>query len=421
MKEVYNIIQLLKQTPSRIAKENILEKYKNHKLLKLCVKYCYHPQLKFNVQKIQFVKNIDDKFRRQYGNVESLFKMLDYLASKRGCTQEEYNALCMIASAIGTEAVLVTNRIVKKNFDCGCSVKTFRKFFPDVLPVFELMKPISDIRKFMKTVKDPKNVVWSIKLDGTRNYCIVNISGEIQHWSTRGKQFHNFHHFDRELMDLALQIKNITRISGPIIFDGEVTYHENGSEIEDFQRGLTQISRKDNLDPDKQRYQIFGIPLTELNFIEQYGILKQIDFTKYEKLHLLEHYVYNGEWSVDGLKKHAQYFIDQGREGVVYKYMYYKFERKHSNLWLRIKRKDSVDLPVIGFEYGTGKYKDVVGALICDYNGVEVKVGSGLDDKDRVEFLDNLPTVIEVEYDSITKDGSLRNPVFKRVRDDKII
>jgi DNA ligase-1 len=422
MKEVCDIIQLLKQTPSRLGKENILEKYKNHQLFKLCVKYAYHPKLKFNVKNVKFVKKVSEDFKRQYGNIETLFKMLDYLANKRGCTQQEWSILCSIASAIGTEAVVVADKIVKKNFDCGCSVKTFRKFFPDTLPVYELMKPISDIKKFMKAVKDPKNVVWSIKLDGIRNYCVVDSNNNVQHWSTRGKALHNFHHFDENLIKLANQIRRkLGKERIPIIFDGEVTYHSNNNEIEDFQKGLTQVSRKSDLEPEKQRYQIFGIPLdNKINFVDQYNILIQIDFSQFNNITLVTHYLYDGEWSEEGIKKHAQYFIDQGREGIVYKYINYVFERKRSNLWLRVKKQETVDLPVIGFEYGTGKNKNVVGALICVYNGIEVKVGSGLSDEDRKEFLQNLPKVIEVEYTNITKDGSLRNPVFKRVRDDKI-
>ena len=47
--------------------------------------------------------------------------------------------------------------------------------------------------------------------------------------------------------------------------------------------------------------------------------------------------------------------------------------------------------------------------------------GSGLSDEQRYEFLDNPPSIIEVEFKEITPDGSLREPTMKRARDDKNI
>ena len=59
--------------------------------------------------------------------------------------------------------------------------------------------------------------------------------------------------------------------------------------------------------------------------------------------------------------------------------------------------------------------------LIVDFKGVQVRIGSGYSDDQRVEFLDQLPKLIECTFKEITLDGSLREPVFERVRDDKWI
>jgi ATP-dependent DNA ligase len=78
-------------------------------------------------------------------------------------------------------------------------------------------------------------------------------------------------------------------------------------------------------------------------------------------------------------------------------------------------------LSVVGVNRGKSgkKYGDVLGALIVNFRGTGVCVGSGYSDQQRVEFLDNPPKVIEIEYKSITKDGSLFHPSFVRIRADK--
>ena len=81
----------------------------------------------------------------------------------------------------------------------------------------------------------------------------------------------------------------------------------------------------------------------------------------------------------------------------------------------------------IGFEEGTGKYVDMLGAFICEYKGGQVKVGSGLTDEQRIEVWRNSRNyenlIIEVSYFEETKDStgklSLRFPTFKDFRFDK--
>jgi DNA ligase-1 len=85
----------------------------------------------------------------------------------------------------------------------------------------------------------------------------------------------------------------------------------------------------------------------------------------------------------------------------------------------------SCDCKIIGFEEGTGRLQGTLGAILIDYKGNEVKVGSGYSDQDRKYIWDNkdslLGRVIEVQYFEETQnqkdDGlSLRFPVFLRIR-----
>lgn len=101
---------------------------------------------------------------------------------------------------------------------------------------------------------------------------------------------------------------------------------------------------------------------------------------------------------------------------------------KRTDYILKVKVMSTCDLKVVGFEEGTGKNQGKLGALIVDYKGFLCGVGSGFTDYDR-DYIWNhkeeyLNKIVEVQYfeESKNQDGgiSLRFPVFKKIRYDKI-
>lgn len=87
-----------------------------------------------------------------------------------------------------------------------------------------------------------------------------------------------------------------------------------------------------------------------------------------------------------------------------------------------------MDLPIVRCEEGTGRLSGTLGALVLNYKGNEVKVGSGLSDEMREALWNNAENLIgvlcEVKYKEISKDKntgleSLQFPVFVSLRLDK--
>ena len=95
---------------------------------------------------------------------------------------------------------------------------------------------------------------------------------------------------------------------------------------------------------------------------------------------------------------------------------------------LKIKRFYTMDLKIVGYEEGTGRLEGTLGALVLEYKGNTVKVGSGFTDEQRTELWNNREDIIgalcEVKYKEISSDKntgleSLQFPVFVQMRFDK--
>lgn len=113
---------------------------------------------------------------------------------------------------------------------------------------------------------------------------------------------------------------------------------------------------------------------------------------------------------------------EHGYEGTMVKDYSKPYEPVRSHTWMKIKDELTVDVRVVRIKPGTGKYEGMCGALVCDYNGVEVPV-SGMTDAQRKKFSrwprSIIGKLVEVEYQEETVHGSLRHPRFKCVRADK--
>jgi DNA ligase-1 len=151
-------------------------------------------------------------------------------------------------------------------------------------------------------------------------------------------------------------------------------------------------------------------------------LFNMIDFRYFELLPLL----YVGE-DTSKITEILEEEVANGEEGIMINDYNALYEFKRTNSLLKVKKFNSCDLQVIGFEEGTGKYVGQLGAMVCEYKGGVVKVGSGLTDDLRNEIWQNRDrynnVIIEVSYFEETKDStgklSLRFPTFKDFRFDK--
>lgn len=133
--------------------------------------------------------------------------------------------------------------------------------------------------------------------------------------------------------------------------------------------------------------------------------------------------------------KLLDFITNNGGEGIMINLASGEYYQTRSNVLLKYKKVQTMDMKVVDIEYGEGKYSGMIGALVCectlpDGNQVSCKVGSGLNDMQRLQWAINknliLGKIIEVAYFSLSKTGtignmhySLRFPRLKTIRRDK--
>ncbi|AGC36081.1 putative ATP-dependent DNA ligase protein [Rhizobium phage RHEph10] len=142
-------------------------------------------------------------------------------------------------------------------------------------------------------------------------------------------------------------------------------------------------------------------------------------------------------------------------EGAMVKSYEGPYEKKKSYTWLKIKPEDTIDLFVVGFYNGkeNDENENRLGGVIVDHKGVEVRIGGGWSSDDRDQLWEDwqhdaallgidpkvgykkghslapadvhekgyklLGRMLEIEFNEVTPDGSLRHPRAVRFRDDK--
>lgn len=286
-----------------------------------------------------------------------------------------------------------------------------------------------------KPFSDP-DWLFEVKWDGTRALCFVN----------EKVRFFNRRETDITYRYPELQIRETVK-SSSCILDGEIVVLEKGKP------SFQNLQRREHVDdPFKIHllsqeipavYIVFDIlsldstDVTESPLIERKKLLREV--VSESSLVLLSPYV-------DGKgKEYFEAVTAAGFEGIMAKRKdSFYYPGKRSELWLKIKKMQTVDCVIGGFTDGEGARKGYFGALLLGVNQPLTfvgKVGTGFSDRDLehltailtrtetnenpfsqhmegVHFVNPL-YMCEVKYLELTKDGKLRTPVFLRLRDDK--
>jgi DNA ligase-1 len=419
-----NIIKLLEEDNSRLAKEAILLEALDEGLPEFFegLTMALDPLVTFGVKQVP-ESTIDGQ-----GLAWPVFKELCRKLIDRSLTGHAARDAIILCKDTATVAQWNDwyRRILIKDLRCGVSEKTVNKVAPGTVPVFTCALA-HDSAKHEKKMVGKKQI--EIKLDGVRVITIIR-GNKVEMFSRNGKQFHNFGHIIEEIE----RVLETNPAPYDLVLDGEVM-------SANFQDLMKQVHRKDNVQNKDAVLHLFDLcPLAEFQnggwtkpqvfrsaavkaWVKQHtDVLQHVTALDWEEVNLDTQ---EGQDRFTALNKAA---VEGGYEGVMIKDIDAPYECKRTHAWLKAKPFIEVTLEVVDVEEGTGRNAGRLGALVCrgedDGRMVEVNCGSGFSDSDRDTFWNSrdalVKQLVEVRADAITQnqDGtySLRFPRFKTFR-----
>lgn len=293
-------------------------------------------------------------------------------------------------------------------------------------------------------------VAVELKIDGMRGFITVKHATEkdektgeeipvydVQTTSREGNVWTSV----RKVEDALLDVFAESNLKEDYVFDGEFYC---GS----FKKTQSQIKKKD-VEAEDAVFIIFDcFPLSQHNEVgtpDGYTErrLRLLDFFKAANLEQLKKLQLSRSVLAQNVDEVNALYVQaraMGKEGVVIKQLegdLAKWKGKRGNGWLKIKDRETIDLKIVGAAPGKPglKYEKTLGNLIVELPEREKReaaglmltcdVGVGLTDEERDAFwaMHQAGTlagkIVELSFHERTPDGSLRHPVFERIRDDK--
>lgn len=271
-----------------------------------------------------------------------------------------------------------------------------------------------------KKVVENREFYITTKIDGERIFAI-KVDGEVGIFSRDNKPING-------LVEIEWQLHCIPWDN--FIIDGELTLlnRENLTSKEQYKKTM-EIARTKGEKHGLKMLVFDCIPIHDsitagcmYKYSTRRTIFNGFHYKYIEALPVLYH-----GCDTNVIEKILDEQIAKGEEGIMINLADAPYMQGRTNALLKVKRMKDLDLKVIGYEEGKGKNEGKLGALIVDYKGNQVKVGTGFSDSIRKEIWEDrdnwLGKIITVRYFEETpeKNGkvSLRFPVYVDWRDDK--
>lgn len=410
------IIASLARTSSRLEKESILGSCKDEEFKEL-LSYTYDPFKMFGVKQIPEVTSYGNgSVKEGWGEIKFI---LDKLIKRELTGNRALDIITSLLSSLtAPEAELLSN-IIRKDLRCGISVKTANKVFPKLIPTFELMLAAQE-KDSKVQYRKKRGAYAEVKKDGLR--CAAIYDGEnVMFLSRGGKPFDTLYFLEDEVIKF---------LNGkPGFLDGEICGDNFNETVSGVKRDVeNEFTRKvkyviyDHLFYDewinKKTTRIREHRVQELD-------LMFFGMGPSKHLEMIQYWVIHSEEEARDLFNQVR---AKGEEGLVLKDMDNIYEFKRSRTISKMKPSETMDLEIIGFEEGSGKYVGMLGALIVDYKGKPCRIGTGFKDSDRKWLWDNRPIVLGqlcectfMEETSSVKEnsnagGSTRHAVYHGLR-----
>lgn len=422
---IHNLMKIvsdLKSISSTNEKKKFLEEHRNDEEFIHLLKFLLDARKITGISKAKLNKNISTKY---LGNVARLNNMdelyLYFTYNNTGTDTDIFACQHMIEEHAETdEEKKFIGDIITKSLKLGVDVKLVNSVYgKGFIPVHEVQlgSPRDKLR-----LRNGEEFWLTQKLNGTR---ATYINGKLI--SRQGIEFKGLEHI----------IEELSNYGEDYIFDGElIRKNTDGlSDNENFTIG-TGIINSDEGDKSCIEFVVFDM-VDKFDFLmrgkskQDYRIRRSMlnviaeDCRNCDSVRVVPVIYYGSDPNM--IDHYLEYAESMGWEGLMLN-KNAPYVCKRTTDLIKIKKFKYSDLKIVGYEEGTNKYEGMLGAVIVDYKGNTVNVGSGFTDEQREEYWkireELIGKIVEVKYKDVTKDKktgleSLQFPVFQRIREDK--
>lgn len=405
---------------SRTEKMRVLKKYSEDDNVKFFLDFVYNPYIVTGIS--------DKKISKTVAPIYFEDDIYDYLKQHNTGRDEDIARVQFVMNEFPEELRPLFKAVVTKNLNLGVDSKTINKVIPNILPEFNIMLA----NKYFDNPSVVEGMEFAIttKIDGGRIVALKE-NGVVSFYTRAGQKYEG-------LVDLENELSGIAEDN--FMLDGELTLLDKGNLVSKEQYKETmKISRKDGIKHGLKMLVFDWLPISDFKKqystipycsrrIEAMKLLRNSDgsnrLTYFELLPVL--YYGNDTSKISEILKEQ---VAAGNEGIMLNVGSAPYRFKRSSDLLKVKLMNDLDLEVIGFEEGTNRHAGRLGALIVNYKGFAVKIGSGFSDELRDEIWQNKNTYLGrlavVQYFETTTattgpnkgKESLRFPVFIDFRD----
>lgn len=420
---VVSTIQQLAATSSRTDKIAILKKA--DKLFQRFLVASYDPVVSYGVIQMPDVHGDQDTLETVSDSI--LDELLPNLASRKLSGKAAQTAIEQVLLKLKAEDADVLRNVIRKDLRCGINTGTINAATKGL--IFE--------PPYMRcSLKDKSNVKkwdWSegifsqTKADGMFINAIVGPDG-VQ-WMTRNGQT-----FPEGSLGTVLNSEALRVLKPNHVYMGELLVIEGQTVLprEVGNGALNSVLKGGSFEPDQQPilkvWDVVSVDEWRAGSSNHVYNLRLADCKPIPESQVISVIDTRVVYSMQDAMVHYRELVAKGEEGTILKHPNLLWKDSTSKDAVKLKVEADVDLLVVGFEQGKGKFADMVGSLTCETadGGIRVNV-SGFTDGMRKHITENVDQwignkVITVRANDIMEAdlvSSLFLPRFVEVREDK--
>ena len=437
MIKVAEVIKLVQQTSSSNDKLYILKKNENLPGLKEILRFIYNPYCRTGISDKKLNKSLSIKWKDvafvPYTEAISYFK-----THTTGSDADLLRASAFINSQ-PEEVRWLAKAIVTQDLKIGVTATSLNKVYgKDFIPKTGCM--LGTLHGDVGPQKTKWPCIVTEKLDGIRR-SIIKENGIVKAYSRSG-------HEDTGIVDIMNEVQMY--LPDNTVYDGELlaagTYRDNIAirqatnsiansggvktglifnvfdiiPVDEFYAG---ISKHNALN----RKILLAATFRDDNGLailrpDDWWTLRQSFGIEYNFKHIKAVPVLGLVKNMSEVEPIVADIWSRGGEGVMLNSTIGKYEIKRSKELLKVKHTEEHILPIVGVLEGTGKFEDMLGALIVEYKGRTLGVGSGftIQQRKHIWLHSNEYKGKKVEIETFGEstnalgEVSLNCPIFKR-------